>query len=73
MRYIELNPVRAFMVECPADYEWSSYHVNALGKRDRLISPHIVYLSLATNEENRREFYRDLFKIALSDKDIKKI
>ena len=28
-RYIELNPVRAGMVEAPADYRWSSYRANA--------------------------------------------
>jgi putative transposase len=33
MRYIELNPVRAYMVKHPSDYEWSSYHANALGKK----------------------------------------
>ena len=27
-RYIELNPVRANMVEHPADYRWSSYRAN---------------------------------------------
>ena len=26
MRYIELNPVRAGMVEHPSEYPWSSYH-----------------------------------------------
>jgi len=31
-RYIELNPVRAGMVAHPAEYPWSSYHGNGLGK-----------------------------------------
>ena len=31
-RYIELNPVRANMIEDPADYHWSSYQINGLGK-----------------------------------------
>ncbi|MEZ9593140.1 transposase, partial [Shewanella sp. 10N.261.52.F9] len=31
-RYIELNPVRANMVDDPCKYQWSSYQVNALGK-----------------------------------------
>ena len=35
-RYIELNPVRANMVEHPADYEWSSYRRNAQGERSDL-------------------------------------
>ena len=29
MRYIELNPVRAKMVEHPGEYPWSSYQANA--------------------------------------------
>ncbi|MDR6234574.1 REP element-mobilizing transposase RayT [Pseudomonas psychrotolerans] len=28
-RYIEMNPIRACMVEHPAEYRWSSYRVNA--------------------------------------------
>jgi putative transposase len=27
-RYIELNPVRASMVNYPDEYRWSSYHAN---------------------------------------------
>jgi len=34
-RYIELNPVRAAMVEDPAHYRWTSYRVNALGQAVR--------------------------------------
>ena len=32
MRYVELNPVRAHMVEHPGQYGWSSYACNASGK-----------------------------------------
>src|SRR5574337_70831 len=39
-RYIELNPVRAAMVETPGDYAWSSYRANAQGRQDRLVYPH---------------------------------
>ncbi|MCF8198071.1 MAG: hypothetical protein K9J42_04850 [Sulfuritalea sp.] len=35
-RYFELNPVRAAMVEHPAEYPWSSYRVNARGNPDAL-------------------------------------
>ena len=31
-RYIELNPVRAGMVEAPGDYPWSSFRANGMGK-----------------------------------------
>lgn len=34
-RYIELNPVRAGMVEAPGDYIWSSYRANGLGQPAR--------------------------------------
>ena len=36
-RYIELNPVRAWMVSDPADYLWSSYRANALGQPDPIL------------------------------------
>ena len=35
-RYIELNPVRANMVDEPSDYSWSSYAINALGMESDL-------------------------------------
>lgn len=60
-RYIELNPVRAKMVDHPSEYSWSSYRQNAVGKDDKLISHHVVYTSLAGNDEGSREAYRALF------------
>ena len=39
-RYIELNPVRAAMVEHSGDYPWSGFHSNGLGKNIDLITPH---------------------------------
>jgi putative transposase len=60
-RYIELNPVRAGMVDEPAHYRWSSYRSNALGQVDPLLSPHALYLSLGTDAGQRRANYRALF------------
>ncbi|WP_208738801.1 transposase [Phytopseudomonas daroniae] len=37
-RYIEMNPVRAGMVEAPEEYRWSSYRWHGWGKADSLIS-----------------------------------
>ncbi|KTD78811.1 transposase [Legionella waltersii] len=73
MRYIELNPVRAHISKHPSDYEWSSYHANAMGQKSTIITPHPLFLSLANNEEERYELYKDLFSIPLSKKDIKRI
>ena len=60
-RYIELNPVRAKMVEDPGEYVWSSYPINALGKESALCTPHPEYLRLGATEDARMKNYRALF------------
>ena len=62
MRYIELNPVRATMVDHAGEYQWSSYQSNAQGKSDSLITPHPLYLALGKTESLRQEAYRELFR-----------
>jgi putative transposase len=62
MRYIELNPVRANMVAQPSDYPWSSYHYNALGQPNTLITPHLEYQRLGNTDTERQVAYRALFK-----------
>jgi putative transposase len=66
-RYIELNPVRAGMVNNPVLHRWSSYHGNALGQQDDLITPHSLYLGIAPTVEERQESYRALFLHPLGD------
>lgn len=60
-QYIELNPVRAGMVNDPAEYTWSSYQCNALGKESDLCTPHAVYLKLGNAKVERLKSYRDMF------------
>jgi putative transposase len=62
MRYIELNPVRAAMVEHPGAYPWSSYGYNAYGRSDRLLSSHPLYAALGLDAPRRQEAYRELFR-----------
>jgi putative transposase len=50
-RYIEFNPVRAGIVEAPADYPWSSYGTHAYGRPDDLLREHSCYLDLG--KDNR--------------------
>jgi putative transposase len=64
-RYIELNPVRANIVEDPGGYRWSSYLTNALGKISNMIVPHEIYVSLGTTPEERMNSYRKLFSEVL--------
>jgi len=62
MRYIELNLVRAGMVEHPTEYPWSSYKANAFGEANELISPHSVYMATGHNDYCRLQAYRELFR-----------
>ncbi|MEO8754758.1 MAG: transposase [Casimicrobiaceae bacterium] len=62
MRYIELNPVRAGMVRDPADYQWTSYRANGLGRRDELLTRHGVYMALGNEDAARQAAYRELFR-----------
>ena len=64
-RYIELNPVRAGMVEHPADYPWSSYRANAQGEEDALVTPHEIYIGLGLKADSRQVAYRELFSCEL--------
>ncbi|MEL6829162.1 MAG: transposase [Pseudomonadota bacterium] len=72
-RYIEMNPVRARMVARPADYFYSSYAANALGRNDGLVTAHPVYLALGKNLKTRRERYRRFFEDSLSNEELTNI
>lgn len=69
-RYIEENSIRADMVETPEDYRWSSYHHNALGKEDKLITEHELYKQISRIESECRGAYRELFTRALHKSEI---
>ena len=59
-RYIELNPVRARMVDHPSAYPWSSYAVNAGIRTDPLLSPHAEFLALSADAAECHRTYRKL-------------
>ena len=61
-RYIELNPVRAGIADSPADYIWSSYQANGLGKVVAMHTPHPVYMRLGHDSPTRKRAYRALFE-----------
>ena len=68
MRYIELNSLRAGMVEDPSEYPWSSYHHNALGKTNFLIQSHVEYCRLGKTPAEQQQAYQSLFQIPLEPK-----
>ncbi|RDE22355.1 transposase [Motiliproteus coralliicola] len=68
-RYIELNPVRAAMVEHPAQYPWSSYRSNGLGEDDPVVIPHPLFQALGQGDKERQVAYKALFDRAIDPKD----
>jgi len=72
-RYIELNPVRARMVDAPRAYAWSSFGANALGHRDDLITPHPLFLALGPDDVRRRTAYLELFRGELEPTELEEI
>lgn len=69
MRYIELNPVRAGMVDRAFDYRWSSVHANASARHDAIVTPHELYQRLGGSTVARAATYRALLLRGLDDAD----
>lgn len=66
MAYIELNPVRAGMVERPEDFVWSS-HAHHIGLRsDPLVTPHALYWGLGNTPFAREAAYREFVQAGVS-------
>lgn len=57
-RYIELNPVRAAIVDSPSRFRWSSYRGHAGMEVDPLLDEHAVYSELGRTAMEREKEYR---------------
>jgi len=68
-RHIEENPIRANLVTFPDEYKWSSYHHNALGLIDPLITEHESYKQIAATERARHLAYLGLFRTVRDNKE----
>ena len=71
MRYIELNPVRAAMVEVPEAHRWSSVHVHLGLKHDALLTAHPLYLALGETPIARA--YRQWLMHGTDDEEVSRI
>jgi putative transposase len=69
-RYIDLNPVRARMVDDPTAYPWSSCASHCGQCTDALITPHPAYVTLGATRKTRADVYRHLLYETLSDDDL---
>jgi len=58
-RYIELNPLRAGLVDALEDYHWSSYGRKVQGLRDKAVDLDHVYKALGDNKKERQSVYKD--------------
>lgn len=69
-RYIDMNPVRAGLVQSPESYRWSSHRHYALGSADALLTTHPVIVALASDDKRRIVAYRRLFETTLPESEI---
>jgi putative transposase len=65
MAYIDLNPVRAGIVDSPQAYPWSSHAHYVSGRPDRLVTPHPLWWQLGNTPFAREAAYRDLVQAGL--------
>ena len=72
-RYIEMNPVRAGMVNHPGQYPWSSFPHNAMGVPSLVVKAHERYLSLGRTHASRLERYRALFDAGFPEAELIRI
>jgi putative transposase len=72
-RYIELNPVRASMVNQSREHPWSSYHVNGHGAHDKLVTPHALYIGLGKDAAERQAAHRGMCGVCLTNVELASI
>ena len=72
-QYIDLNPVRAAMVDAPEAYRWSSARANLGLGVHTCLTPHPVYLSLGVDNASRTDVYRQLLRAGVTDEDMASI
>jgi len=59
-KYIELNPVKAGIVEKPEDYSWSSYRYYAMSEKNDLLTQDIFYKEFGSDTKSRQNAFKDL-------------
>lgn len=66
-RYVELNPVRAGMVDRASDYRWSSHRANAGMDASELLTPHPSVAALGPTTQSVQRYYAGMFDEPLDD------
>ena len=61
-RYIHLNPVRAHLVQDPADYPWSSYRAFLNPRSDRMVTTDWIFGMVSPHPNAQIECYRQFIE-----------
>lgn len=69
-RYIDLNPVRAAIVDSAERYPWSSARANLGLAADTCVSPHPLYLALGADVAARANGYGDWLRTSIPDEEL---
>jgi putative transposase len=72
-RYIELNPVRARMIDDPAAYRWSSCACHCGHREEPRLAPHAAYTALADTAPARAQAWRLVLREVLADEELSEI
>jgi len=67
LRYIEMNPLRAGLVNKIENYPWSSYKCRAFGENDYLTDFDVWYSELSSRSFQRQLIYRCQFQGGLNN------
>jgi putative transposase len=73
IRYIELNPVRAAMVDRAEAWRWSSVYTHVRSARDPLVTPHPLYLAMGADRSHREDAYRRWLSAGISEDELSRI
>lgn len=73
MRYVELNPVRAAMVDRPGQYPWSSYSHNTGNGHRSEITFHDQFLQLGRTPADRSRAWTDLVAQGIAPNELERI
>jgi putative transposase len=66
MAYIDLNPVRAGMVQQPGDYRWSGYAHHTGQRTEPWLTPHPLYWELGNTPFSREMAYANLVQLGIA-------
>jgi len=69
-RYVDLNPVRASMVDSPADYQWSSYREHVDLDDTTYVDESSTFLALAQSRQRRRQAYESFVSQGIKEAEI---